>query len=115
MEKLKKESLLDTESGMLQMELERLDGDFNTVIDAAEINDDIKNECRKVIQGLKDKLANAGDSVEVYDLTRGSVGGLLKVLEKKGEEEMSLFEALKDVAYKALYSVKGWKYPPEKI
>lgn len=115
MENNSEEKLLSSEGGMFILELPRLIEEANLLIEASVVDDKCKTGCKEVITKLSERAENEKDETGVYDIGRSAISTLYSFLDERDPEQKSLFEALRGVISKTVYSVKGWKYPPEPI
>lgn len=109
------EDILDTEEGMFQLEISNTIGDAKDLVEASLVSDEIKEKCMSVLDHLVVRVADNRDKMDPYGISRGTVSELLKALDVKDEEQRQLFESVKEVIWKACYSVKGWEWPPKQV
>jgi hypothetical protein len=108
--------LLDTEAGMFFLEIsEKVNGAYE-LIDASNIDEAKKAECRKILERLVENAEKQKEnSVHPYDLARPYIESLLVLLDKDNNEENQLFEAVRNIILNARDSVLSWgEFKPKK-
>jgi len=101
--------LLDTEAGMFFLEISEKVNDAYELIDASNIDETKKVECRRILAKMlenADKQKTKDD--HPADLARPYIVSLLNLLGNNDAEENQLFEALKGVILGARNSVLSW-------
>jgi len=111
------EKLLETESGMFLLEIERISPEIEAYIETSYVSTEIKDKCRKIIVNLSEKIK---EEIELenrtrytilhpYDLARNAISELLNLLGNQDKEQSSLFEVLRNLILEARNSSVGWK------
>ncbi len=98
------------------MELPRALEEIEELLQISPVPEDIKSAVRAALEQLT-LNARAQDGHNPYDLVRATVHDLAHggILDEHNEEETAVFEAVKNVLWKAAYSAMGWKWPPQTI
>ena len=100
---------LETEIGLLRLELKPLRQGMEEMIAAADLSDEIKRQCMDWVEVTYRDLDKEKDDVHPSDFSRSRVSTLITLLDTKDKEQKALFEGLRDSLLEARDSALGWQ------